>query len=101
MATSTAGDNNRIWIQIGANQFELKLKDKTEEKAYRKAEKMLNDACKKYAASFKGKRSNEEIMAMVAFKFAWLVVESNAKSDAVANFLKEFERQLDEIVVKI
>jgi len=37
----------------------------------------------------------------VAFKFAWLAVETNAKSDAVANFLKEFERQLDEIVVKI
>lgn len=100
MATSTAG-SNRIWIQIGANQFELKLKDSSEEKAYRKAEKMLNEAWQKYAKSLKGKRSNEEIMAMVAFKFAWLVVETNAKSDAVASFLKDFERQLDEIVVKI
>ena len=40
-------------------------------------------------------------MAMVAFKFAWIVVETNAKSDAIACFLKEFEKQLDELVVKI
>jgi len=99
MATT---ESSQIWIQIaGLKPFELKLKDKTEEKAYRKAEKMLNDAWGKYANRFKNQRNNVEIMAMVAFKFAWIVVETNAKADAVASFLKEFERQLDEIVVKI
>ncbi len=95
-------DSNQIWIQIaGLRPFELKLKDKAEEEAYRKAEKMLNEAWGKYVGRFKSRRTNVEIMAMVAFKFAWVMIETNAKTDAVASFLKEFERQLDEIVVKI
>ena len=36
--------NNQIWIQIaGLKPFELKLKDRAEEKAYREAEDMLNE----------------------------------------------------------
>ena len=94
--------NNQIWIQIaGLKPFELKLKDRAEEKAYREAEDMLNETWGKYASRFKDNRSNLEIMPMVAFKFAWIAVETNAKSDAIACFLKEFEKQLDELVVKI
>lgn len=96
-------EKKQIWIQIaGLDQFEVNLKDKAEEKAYRQAEKLLNEVWSKYSALYKGKkRSNESIMAMVAFKFAWTVVAANARNEAVASFLKEFEQQLDELVVKI
>ena len=97
-----AAESKEIWIRIaGLDQFKVNLRDKAEEKAYRDAEKMLNDVWRKYAARFRDKRSNEGVMAMVAFKFAWTVVAANARNEAVASFLKEFERQLDEIVVKI
>ena len=97
-----AAESKEIWIRIaGLDQFKVSLKDKAEEKAYRQAEKKLNDVWSKYAAKYRKNSSNESIMAMVAFKFALTVVSADARNDAVASFLKEFERQLDEIVVKI
>ncbi len=99
---ATTDERPFIWIQIAdLAPFRVNLKDKSEEKTYRDAEKMLNTVWNRYVARFRGTRPNESIMAMVAFRFAWNVVAANAKNEAVANFLKEFERQLDEIVVKI
>ncbi len=74
---------------------------RNEEENYREAEKLVNTLWRKWIAKFQGEDSSQKVMAMVAFQFARLYSKSYNQNVAVNNFLTAFEKQLDDVVVKI
>ena len=52
-------------------------------------------------ARFKGTDSSEEVMAKVAFQFARLYSQAYRDNKATNELLTDFEKELDEIVIKI
>ena len=55
----------------------------------------------KWMARFKGTDSSEEVMAKVAFQFARLYSQAYRDNKATNELLTDFEKELDEIVIKI
>ena len=95
-------NDNRTWIQIAGNKpSPLAVGSKAEADAYHKAEDLVNKVWGQYNPKYKGNFSSAEIMAMVAFKFAWLYLGCKETNNAVADYLRQFEQKLDEIVVKL
>ena len=95
-------NDNKTWIQIAGNKpIPLAVGSKDEADAYHKAEDLVNKVWGQYNPKYKANFSSAEIMAMVAFKFAWLYQGCKEANDAVGDYLKEFEQQLDELVVKL
>ena len=95
-------NDNKTWIQIAGNKpIPLAVGSKDEADAYHKAEDLVNKVWGQYNPKYKANFSSAEIMAMVAFKFAWLYLGSKGTNDAVVEYLKQFEQKLDEIVVKL
>ena len=95
-------NDNKTWIQIAGNKpIPLAVGSKDEADAYHKAEDLVNKVWGQYNPKYKANFSSAEIMAMVAFKFAWLYLCSKETNDAVGEYLKQFEQKLDEIVVKL
>lgn len=99
MATN---DNNlNILIRIAdVDPIALTI-SRNEEENYREAEKLVNTLWRKWIAKFQGEDSSQKVMAMVAFQFARLYSKSYNQNVAVNNFLTAFEKQLDDVVVKI
>ena len=92
-------NDNKTWIQIAGNKpIPLAVGSKDEADAYHKAEDLVNKVWGQYNPKYKANFSSAEIMAMVAFKFAWLY---QGAKEAVGEYLKQFEQKLDEIVVKL
>jgi len=71
------------------------------EPVYRDAEKLVNGLWFKWMQLFKGKCTSEEVMARVAFQFARLYTEARNGNLEVESLLSEFEKKLDDIVVKM
>ena len=95
-------NDNKTWIQIAGNKpIPLAVGSKDEADAYHKAEDLVNKVWGQYNPKYKANFSSAEIMAMVAFKLAWLYLGSKETNDAVGEYLKQFEQKLDEIVVKL
>ncbi len=99
----TEENEHKTWIQIaGQPPISLAVNSRAEADAYHAAEDLVNKVWGQYDAKYKTDRtSSTEIMAMVAFKFAWLYLGSRKQNADVAEFLKEFEAKLDDIVVKV
>lgn len=96
-------NEHKTWIQIaGQPPISLAVNSKAEAEAYHAAEDLVNKVWGQYDSKYKNDRTSPtEIMSMVAFKFAWLYLGCKGRNDNVANFLKEFEKKLDDIVVKV
>lgn len=72
-----------------------------DEALYRESEKLVNTLWNKWMARFKGTDSSEEVMAKVAFQFARLYSQAYRDNKATNELLTDFEKELDEIVIKI
>lgn len=72
-----------------------------EEEQYREAEKLVNYLWNRWMEHFRNVASSNEVMARVAFQFARLYAQARKDNVATNEFLTDFERKLDEIVVKI
>lgn len=72
-----------------------------DESVYREAEKMVNGLWLKWMQLFRGKCTSEEVMARVAFQFARLYTEARNANADVASLLDEFEKKLDDMVIKM
>lgn len=98
-----AENENTTWIQIaGLPKKQLTVSSKAEAELYRMAEDLVNKVWGEYETKYKSeKTSSNDIMAMVAFYFAWKYVNSKQWNSTVNDFLKEFEKKLDDIVVKV
>lgn len=95
--------DNTISIRLaGMKPIILKVGSQAAADAYREAEEMLNKEWVKYEARYRSSQtSSAEIMAMVAFKFAWASLTSSRLNESVNALLKEFEEKLDGIVVNV
>lgn len=72
-----------------------------DEAQYRESELLVNTLWQKWTLRFRGISSSEEVMARVAFQFARLYAQAYRENVATQEFLDDFEKKLDDIVVKI
>ena len=72
-----------------------------EEANYREAEKLVNTLWNKWMLRFRNTSSSEEVMARVAFQFARLYAQVYRENMATSEYLADFEKKLDDIVIKI
>lgn len=101
MATTNEQEKINIWIRI-ADLPAIPLSiNRDDESSYRETEKLVNTLWSKWNARFRETCSAQEVMARVAFQFARLYAQSYNKNVAVNDYLTNFEKRLDEIVVKI
>ena len=90
-----------IWIAIAdLKPIPLSIV-RDDEPSYREAEKMVNTLWQKWLPRFKDSSSEKEIMGRIAFQFARLYAQAYRENANVAAFLKDLEKSLDDIVVKV
>ncbi len=68
---------------------------------YRETEKLVNTLWNRYMVRFRDMSTSEEVMARVAFQFARLYGQAYRDNITTNEFLAAFEKQLDEIVIKV
>lgn len=96
---ATNDDKQNIWIHIGdAKPIALSI-NRADEPNYREAERLVNSLWLKWMNRFQSTSSPYEVMTRVAFQFARLYSQAYARNVAVDEYLKEFERDLDDLVV--
>ena len=72
-----------------------------DEALYLESEKLVNTLWNKWMKRFKDIDSSEVVMAKVAFQFARLYTMAYRVNKATHEFIANFEKQLDEIVIKV
>ena len=103
MPTAAVNEQEKIniWIRI-ADLPAIPLSiNRDDEPSYRETEKLVNTLWNKWSARFGETCSSQEVMARVAFQFARLYAQAYNQNVAVNDYLSNFEKKLDEIVVKI
>ncbi len=71
-----------------------------EENEIREAEKLVNQTWKKWTRVFGANTAPHELLARVAFRFAWLYYRAATDNEAVDQVLAELEQRLDDNVLK-
>ena len=98
---ATTDDKLNLTIRL-ADVKPLSLSiDRDEEPRYREAEKLVNTLWNKWMLRFRNTSSSEEVMARVAFQFARLYAQVYRENMATSEYLADFEKKLDDIVIKI
>lgn len=72
-----------------------------DEALYLESEKLVNTLWNKWMKRFKDIDSSEVVMAKVAFQFARLYTMAYRDNKVTHEFIANFEKQLDEIVIKV
>ena len=98
---ATEDNNLNILIRIADVEPIALTIPSNEEEGYREAEKLVNTLWNKWIDKFDGDNSSQRVMAMVAFQFARLYSKSYNQNVAVNDYLTAFEKELDEVVLKI
>lgn len=98
---ATANDKINITIRIADVKPIPLCISPEDEPQYRETEKLVNTLWNKWMRRFRETSSSEEVMARVAFQFARLYAQAYRNNIATNEFLTDFEKQLDEIVIKI
>ncbi len=96
-----ANEKQNIWIHLADTEAMPLSVERKDEGTYREAEKLVNTLWERWMRRFSDSSSSHEVLARVAFQFARLYLETYQDNKDVNDYLTEFERQLDEIVVKI
>ncbi|MBP3737812.1 MAG: cell division protein ZapA [Muribaculaceae bacterium] len=93
---------HNIWIQLAdVNQPIALSVTPSDEVASREAEKLVNTLWDTWMKRYGEKSSSHELLARVAFQFARLYWVAYQQSNEVNDYLADFERQLDELVVNV
>ena len=90
-----------IWIHLADVKPIALNVTASDEPTYREAEKLVNTLWDKWMKRFNDSTSSHEVLARVAFQFARLYMETFQDNKNVNDYLTDFERKLDELVVKI
>ncbi|MBP5561127.1 MAG: cell division protein ZapA [Muribaculaceae bacterium] len=99
---ATNDDKINIWIRLGDVKQPIPLSvNRDEEADYRNAENLVNTLWNKWMARFNDTSSSHEVMARVAFQFARLYAQAYNSNVALNDFLATFEKQLDDVVMKV
>lgn len=96
-----ANDKQNIWLHLADTKAMPLSIDRADEATYREAEKLVNTLWERWMLRFSENSTSHEVLARVAFQFALRYLETFQDNNDVNDYLIEFERQLDEIVVKI
>lgn len=93
-------DNDTFLINVQAGGFKLPLRiARKDEEIYRKAEKLFSKYLEKYQQKYH-QRANEEILTLVAYQFAVLLIKQEMRQDVspviekLASLNKEIENCL-------
>ena len=89
-----------IWIQLADVKPIAVSIPAGEEASFRKAEDLVNDLWNRWMKRFGENSTSHDVLARVAFQFARLFMDAYAQNKAVDDFLDDFEKKLDDIVVK-
>ncbi|HAP50908.1 MAG TPA: hypothetical protein DCQ56_06790 [Porphyromonadaceae bacterium] len=89
-----------IWIQLADVKPIAVSVPAGEEASFRKAEELVNDLWNRWMKRFGENSTSHDVLARVAFQFARLFMDAYAQNKAVDDFLADFEKKLDDIVVK-
>ncbi|MBR1551564.1 MAG: cell division protein ZapA [Muribaculaceae bacterium] len=89
-----------IWIQLADVKPIAVSIPAGEEASFRKAEDLVNDLWNRWMKRFGENSTSHDVLARVAFQFARLFMDAYAQNKAVDDFLADFEKKLDDIVVK-
>ncbi|MBO4870611.1 MAG: cell division protein ZapA [Muribaculaceae bacterium] len=93
---------HNIWINLADVNQPIALSVTPEDEvASREAEKLVNTLWDTWMKRYGEKSSSHELLARVAFQFARLYWVAYQQTNEVNDYLAEFERQLDEVVVNI
>ncbi|MBQ7941143.1 MAG: cell division protein ZapA [Muribaculaceae bacterium] len=93
-------EKQKIWICLGdVKNVPLSVR-RSDIDVYRRAEQSVNKLWGAWKTKF-DKLSSEEVMARIAFQFARLYVEASTRNDEVNDILMDFERKLNDIIVKV
>jgi len=100
-------DKLNIWVEIAdVKPIGLNI-NPADEEVCRKAESLVNTLWQKWTIRFGESATPHEVLARVAFQFARLYADEYAKyadecakNAATNSFLTDFEKKLDELVVK-
>lgn len=92
---------HNIWIHLADVKPIALNVSSDEEPLYREAERLVNSLWEKWMRMFNESGSSQEVLARVCFQFARLYLAAYNDNKQLANFLSDFERQLDEIVVAV
>lgn len=99
---ATNDDKINIWIRLGDVKQPIPLSvSRDEEAEYRNAENLVNTLWNKWMARFNDTSSSQEVMARVAFQFARLYAQAYNSNIAMNEYLADFEKQLDDVVLKM
>lgn len=96
-----ANDKQNIWIHLADTKAMPLSVNREDEATYREAEKLVNTLWERWSRRFSENSSSHEVLARVAFQFARLYLEVYQDNKSVNDYLTDFERQLDEIVVNV
>jgi len=94
-------NKQNIWLELADVKPIALLIDPKDEQAYREAEKLVNTLWNKWRNRFGESTNSHEVLARVAFQFARLYMEAYSQNQAVNGFLTDFEKRLDELVIKM
>ena len=90
-----------IWIKLAdTKQMALSVSD-TDETTYREAEKMVNQLWDSWMKRYGETSTSHELIARVDFQFARLYWMAYQQTNEVNDYLADFERKLDELVVDV
>lgn len=93
---------HNIWIRLADINKPIALSvTPSDEVASREAEKLVNTLWDTWMKRYGEKSSSHELLARVAFQFARLYWVAFQQSNEVNDFLADFEKKLDELVINV
>ena len=93
---------HNIWLQLADVNRPIALSvTADDEVASREAEKLVNTLWDTWMKRYGDQSSSHELLARVAFQFARLYWVAYQQSNEVNDFLADFEKKLDELVVNV
>ncbi|MBQ9218237.1 MAG: cell division protein ZapA [Muribaculaceae bacterium] len=96
-----ANDKQNIWLHLADTKAMPLSIDREAEATYREAEKLVNTLWERWMNRFSDSSTSHEVLARVAFQFARLYLETYQDNKDVNDYLNEYEKQLDALVLKL
>lgn len=93
-------DNLNITLRLADCRPLRMTIDRAREESIRRAEYNVNQLWQKWTLRYRDK-SSHEVLAMVAFRFAELLLDQSALNAEAVGILSKFEEQLDAILLDV
>ncbi|MBR1882033.1 MAG: cell division protein ZapA [Muribaculaceae bacterium] len=92
-------EKKTVWVSLADTKETPVTVFPEEEDTYKEAAKLVNKLWLNWMSRFSKTSTSHEVLARVAFQFARLYLETFRDNKNVNDFLTDFERELDELVI--